>query len=147
MQRPQSSSLNKYYVLQWYLLDFSSGEWSRTNFSAREQRSLNCQVPKSSPSFVPIVFKILRVFIHVFHNLYFNFLELFGRCKTHLKIIPLTSAFSSFFNLFFRKYFGEKIGLYFAWLGLYTEFLIPSSVVGIIVFLYGCITIESDIPR
>ncbi|NWY23138.1 ANO2 protein, partial [Pheucticus melanocephalus] len=45
-----------------------------------------------------------------------------------------------------RKYFGEKIGLYFAWLGLYTEFLIPSSVVGIIVFLYGCITIESDIP-
>ncbi|NWI97479.1 ANO2 protein, partial [Pitta sordida] len=45
-----------------------------------------------------------------------------------------------------RKYFGEKIGLYFAWLGLYTEFLIPSSVVGIIVFLYGCVTIESDIP-
>ncbi|NWV54299.1 ANO2 protein, partial [Daphoenositta chrysoptera] len=45
-----------------------------------------------------------------------------------------------------RKYFGEKIGLYFAWLGLYTGFLIPSSVVGIIVFLYGCITIESDIP-
>uniref|UniRef100_A0A8C8S1C8 Anoctamin n=1 Tax=Pelusios castaneus TaxID=367368 RepID=A0A8C8S1C8_9SAUR len=45
-----------------------------------------------------------------------------------------------------RKYFGEKIGLYFAWLGLYTEFLIPSSVVGIIVFLYGCITMESDIP-
>ncbi|XP_053112016.1 anoctamin-2 [Hemicordylus capensis] len=45
-----------------------------------------------------------------------------------------------------RKYFGEKIGLYFAWLGLYTEFLIPSSLVGIIVFLYGCMTIESDIP-
>ncbi|NXP97673.1 ANO2 protein, partial [Vidua macroura] len=54
--------------------------------------------------------------------------------------------FFFFFFLFFRKYFGEKIGLYFAWLGLYTEFLIPSSVVGIIVFLYGCITIESDIP-
>nr|XP_028584342.1 anoctamin-2-like [Podarcis muralis] len=47
---------------------------------------------------------------------------------------------------FFRKYFGEKIGMYFAWLGLYTEFLIPSSVVGIIVFLYGCLTIESDVP-
>uniref|UniRef100_A0A670I0N8 Anoctamin n=1 Tax=Podarcis muralis TaxID=64176 RepID=A0A670I0N8_PODMU len=45
-----------------------------------------------------------------------------------------------------RKYFGEKIGMYFAWLGLYTEFLIPSSVVGIIVFLYGCLTIESDVP-
>nr|XP_004610505.1 unnamed protein product [Sorex araneus] len=45
-----------------------------------------------------------------------------------------------------RKYFGEKIGLYFAWLGLYTYFLIPSSVIGVIVFLYGCATIEEDIP-
>uniref|UniRef100_A0A8C5K2M3 Anoctamin n=1 Tax=Jaculus jaculus TaxID=51337 RepID=A0A8C5K2M3_JACJA len=45
-----------------------------------------------------------------------------------------------------RKYFGEKIGLYFAWLGLYTSFLIPSSLIGVIVFLYGCATIEEDIP-
>uniref|UniRef100_A0A452TPL3 Anoctamin n=1 Tax=Ursus maritimus TaxID=29073 RepID=A0A452TPL3_URSMA len=45
-----------------------------------------------------------------------------------------------------RKYFGEKIGLYFAWLGSYTSFLIPSSVIGVIVFLYGCATIEEDIP-
>uniref|UniRef100_A0A670XWW2 Anoctamin n=1 Tax=Pseudonaja textilis TaxID=8673 RepID=A0A670XWW2_PSETE len=45
-----------------------------------------------------------------------------------------------------RKYFGEKIGMYFAWLGLYTEFLIPSSVIGIIVFVYGCLTIEEDVP-
>lgn len=51
------------------------------------------------------------------------------------------------FSSFYRKYFGEKIGLYFAWLGLYTSFLIPSSVIGIIVFLYGCATIEEDIPR
>uniref|UniRef100_H3ALY5 Anoctamin n=1 Tax=Latimeria chalumnae TaxID=7897 RepID=H3ALY5_LATCH len=45
-----------------------------------------------------------------------------------------------------RKYFGEKIGLYFAWLGLYTELLIPASVVGIIVFLYGCLTLDTNIP-
>ncbi|KAK7805468.1 hypothetical protein U0070_017751 [Myodes glareolus] len=45
-----------------------------------------------------------------------------------------------------EKYFGEKIGLYFAWLGLYTSFLIPSSVIGVVVFLYGCATIEEDIP-
>uniref|UniRef100_A0A4W3IS59 Anoctamin n=1 Tax=Callorhinchus milii TaxID=7868 RepID=A0A4W3IS59_CALMI len=44
------------------------------------------------------------------------------------------------------KYFGEEIGLYFAWLGLYTELLIPASLVGIIVFLYGCATIDNDIP-
>ncbi|XP_072418252.1 anoctamin-1-like isoform X3 [Chiloscyllium punctatum] len=45
-----------------------------------------------------------------------------------------------------RKYFGEKIGLYFAWLGLYTQLLMPASLVGIIVFFYGCVTIDSDIP-
>ncbi|MGH0115933.1 UNVERIFIED_CONTAM: hypothetical protein FKN15_060397, partial [Acipenser sinensis] len=45
-----------------------------------------------------------------------------------------------------RKYFGENIGMYFAWLGVYTEFLIPASVVGIIVFLYGCATLDTNIP-
>ncbi|MBN3295676.1 ANO2 protein, partial [Amia calva] len=45
-----------------------------------------------------------------------------------------------------RKYFGEKIGLYFAWLGIYTELLIPASVVGIIVFFYGCATMDTNIP-
>lgn len=46
-----------------------------------------------------------------------------------------------------RKYFGEKIGLYFAWLGVYTQMLIPASVVGVIVFLYGCATVDDNIPR
>ncbi|XP_072291443.1 anoctamin-1-like [Eucyclogobius newberryi] len=45
-----------------------------------------------------------------------------------------------------RKYFGEKIGLYFAWLGLYTQMLIPASIVGVIVFLYGCATVNDNIP-
>ncbi|XP_060796914.1 anoctamin-1a isoform X2 [Neoarius graeffei] len=45
-----------------------------------------------------------------------------------------------------RKYFGEKIGLYFAWLGVYTQMLIPASVIGVIVFLYGCATVDHDIP-
>ncbi|XP_037696336.1 anoctamin-1 isoform X4 [Choloepus didactylus] len=45
-----------------------------------------------------------------------------------------------------RKYFGEKIGLYFAWLGVYTQMLIPASIVGIIVFLYGCATVDDNIP-
>uniref|UniRef100_A0A4W5MLI9 Anoctamin n=1 Tax=Hucho hucho TaxID=62062 RepID=A0A4W5MLI9_9TELE len=45
-----------------------------------------------------------------------------------------------------RKYFGEKIGLYFAWLGVYTQMLIPASIVGAIVFLYGCATVDNDIP-
>uniref|UniRef100_A0A673X1U2 Anoctamin n=1 Tax=Salmo trutta TaxID=8032 RepID=A0A673X1U2_SALTR len=45
-----------------------------------------------------------------------------------------------------RKYFGEKIGLYFAWLGVYTQMLIPAAIVGVIVFLYGCATVDNDIP-
>nr|XP_046250243.1 anoctamin-1 isoform X2 [Scatophagus argus] len=45
-----------------------------------------------------------------------------------------------------RKYFGEQIGLYFAWLGVYTQFLIPPSVLGIIVFLYGILTVDANVP-
>lgn len=46
-----------------------------------------------------------------------------------------------------RKYFGEQIGLYFAWLGVYTQLLIPPSVLGIIVFLYGIFTVDDNVPR
>ncbi|XP_059479818.1 anoctamin-4-like [Neocloeon triangulifer] len=42
-----------------------------------------------------------------------------------------------------RKYFGDKIGLYFAWLGFYTEMLIPAAVVGFLCFLYGCLSLNS----
>ena len=45
-----------------------------------------------------------------------------------------------------KDYFGVKIGLYFAWLGLYTVMLIPASLLGIICFLYGWATNTSDIP-
>ncbi|XP_061526571.1 anoctamin-1a isoform X1 [Phycodurus eques] len=45
-----------------------------------------------------------------------------------------------------RKYFGEKVGLYFAWLGVYTQMLIPAAIVGVIVFLYGCATIDDNVP-
>ncbi|XP_072905887.1 anoctamin-1a [Hemitrygon akajei] len=45
-----------------------------------------------------------------------------------------------------RKYFGEKIAFYFAWLGVYTQMLIPASTIGIIVFLYGCATVNENIP-
>lgn len=41
-----------------------------------------------------------------------------------------------------RRYFGEKIGLYFAWLGWYTGMLFPAALVGLFVFLYGLFTLE-----
>lgn len=37
----------------------------------------------------------------------------------------------------FRCYFGEKVALYFLWLGWYTKLLIPAAVLGVVVFLYG----------
>ncbi|XP_004428978.1 PREDICTED: anoctamin-6 [Ceratotherium simum simum] len=38
-----------------------------------------------------------------------------------------------------RKYYGEKIGIYFAWLGYYTQMLLLAAVVGVACFLYGLI--------
>lgn len=48
-----------------------------------------------------------------------------------------------------RKYFGDRIALYFTWLGFYTTMLIPASVVGLFCFLYGILSMDSkdNIPR
>ncbi|XP_067356072.1 anoctamin-5 isoform X3 [Channa argus] len=43
-----------------------------------------------------------------------------------------------------RKYYGEKIGIYFAWLGFYTEMLLFAAVVGTICFLYGFLTYDDS---
>ncbi|KAJ8256873.1 hypothetical protein COCON_G00190250 [Conger conger] len=45
-----------------------------------------------------------------------------------------------------RLYFGEKIALYFAWLGFYIGWLLPASVVGIVVFLFGIWLMVTDVP-
>ncbi|XP_029472982.1 anoctamin-7 [Rhinatrema bivittatum] len=45
-----------------------------------------------------------------------------------------------------RKYFGEKIALYFAWLGFYTGWLLPASVMGTLVFLLGIFLMLTDTP-
>ncbi|XP_024150950.1 anoctamin-9 [Oryzias melastigma] len=36
-----------------------------------------------------------------------------------------------------QKYFGEKVALYYLWLGWYTTLLIPAAVLGVVVFLYA----------
>jgi hypothetical protein len=45
-----------------------------------------------------------------------------------------------------RKYFGEKLGFYFAWLGFYTFSLILPSIIGLIVFILGVVGAFDDIP-
>ena len=42
-----------------------------------------------------------------------------------------------------RDYFGDKVGLYFAWMGTYTISLIPAAVVGVLCFLYGVFSMDS----
>ncbi|XP_059806917.1 anoctamin-7-like isoform X1 [Hypanus sabinus] len=45
-----------------------------------------------------------------------------------------------------RKYFGEKIAFYFAWIGFYTGWLLPAAVVGTLVLLAGFFMLIDDIP-
>ncbi|KAM9494554.1 anoctamin-5b isoform 1-T1 [Clarias gariepinus] len=44
-----------------------------------------------------------------------------------------------------RKYYGEKIGIYFAWLGFYTEMLFFAAVMGAICFIYGLLSYDDNI--
>ncbi|XP_066439171.1 anoctamin-9 isoform X1 [Eleutherodactylus coqui] len=43
-----------------------------------------------------------------------------------------------------REYFGEKVALYFAWLGWYTLMLFPAALVGLAVFFYGFVHFSSS---
>ncbi|XP_033015218.1 anoctamin-7-like isoform X2 [Lacerta agilis] len=45
-----------------------------------------------------------------------------------------------------REYFGEKVAIYFAWLGFYTAWLLPAAAVGTLVFLAGLFTMGTNTP-
>nr|XP_014352836.1 PREDICTED: anoctamin-6 [Latimeria chalumnae] len=46
-----------------------------------------------------------------------------------------------------RKYYGEKVGIYFAWLGFYTKMLTLAAVVGLGCFFFGLFTRDSSTWR
>lgn len=46
-----------------------------------------------------------------------------------------------------RKYYGEKIGIYFAWLGFYTIMLALAAIVGLGCFIFGYKTQETSTWR
>ncbi|XP_076687258.1 anoctamin-4 isoform X2 [Andrena cerasifolii] len=43
-----------------------------------------------------------------------------------------------------RRYFGEKVALYFAWLGFYTTCLYAPAIVGLLCFMYGVGSMEGS---
>jgi anoctamin-2 len=45
-----------------------------------------------------------------------------------------------------RDYFGVRVSFYFAWLGVYTTFLVPAAVVGCLCFFYALGTMTSSEP-
>lgn len=47
----------------------------------------------------------------------------------------------------YRKYYGEKIGIYFAWLGFYTEMLFFAAIMGVICFTYGVLSYDDNVSR
>jgi len=62
--------------------------------------------------------------------------------KQHIK-----PALHFLFVFCHRKYYGEKIGIYFAWLGFYTEMLFFAAVMGVICFVYGVLSYDDNITR
>ncbi|XP_051885656.1 anoctamin-9-like [Pristis pectinata] len=65
---------------------------------------------------------------HVFQNKWANWKSLFTKQ-------PINHI---------RLYFGERLALYYAWLGWYTMMLIPAAVCGIVVFVYGLINFGNN---
>ncbi len=45
-----------------------------------------------------------------------------------------------------REYFGVRVSFYFAWLGVYTTFLVPAAIVGFLCFVYALGTMTSSEP-
>ena len=63
-----------------------------------------------------------------------------------LKFIILAAS-DFIFTFFHRDYYGEKIGIYFVFLGFYTEMLFYAAVVGLACFVYGLLTIPKTSGR
>ena len=71
-----------------------------------------------------------------------------SECHGHVTVIMLQEYCCYLLCLFVnRKYYGDKIAIYFSWLGYYTYMLFPAAFVGLVVFVYGLATLFTYVPR
>uniref|UniRef100_A0A4W3IFF9 Anoctamin n=1 Tax=Callorhinchus milii TaxID=7868 RepID=A0A4W3IFF9_CALMI len=79
----------------------------------------------------------------------------FASFKAHLKIFLFYRAFGHPSNptlpccvlCCYRQYFGERVALYFAWLGWYTTMLIPAAAFGVLMFLCAFVFFNNQISK
>ncbi|XP_072341166.1 anoctamin-6 [Scyliorhinus torazame] len=69
------------------------------------------------------------------HNERYLLYEEWAHPKNFYKLQPLDLI---------RRYFGEKIGVYFAWLGFYTGMLAIAGFVGLLCFIFGILTLDKN---
>lgn len=60
---------------------------------------------------------------------------------------PLVFSQPLILTLYHRNYYGEKIGIYFVFLGYYTEMLLFAALVGLACFFYGLFSMDSNQTR
>lgn len=65
----------------------------------------------------------------------FLLFEEWAKIKNWIRLQPLDAV---------KNYFGVKIALYFSWLGFYTNMLIFPSILGLLTFFYGIVTMFSN---
>ena len=71
--------------------------------------------------------------------------RMFTRQPIH-QVQPVVRGITVCWTVLFqiRAYFGEKVGLYFAWLGFYNQMLMPLALLGLAVFAFGLTTFQWD---
>lgn len=126
-------SLLVYQVLQRCVFE-DHGDKTKNKFGIKKMVGNGCYdaaFPMHEGDYVSEHSLLTRGKLNNRHLLY----ETWARPRVWYKFQPLDHI---------RVYFGEKIGIYFAWLGYYTSQLFPAAIVGLIAFIYGLATFLDD---
>ncbi|XP_036366055.1 anoctamin-4 isoform X3 [Octopus sinensis] len=110
----------------------------RTSFGDKDAESYSCGIKKMiSDGYYVSAFPL-----HEGHwkketkpNIRKDLYDNWGHWSQFLKFQPLH---------YIKEYFGEKVGIYFAWLGFYTLMLIPAAIVGFGITIYGLIIMRDN---